>query len=199
MIRLFAAVFSLLFLLSQPVWAAEKHDHDESAHEETQEKHEHHDDDHAEAHDDDHDHADGEDDHSHHEATVDGVRTVHAWIQATSGTSALLFVEIQNKSDKDVKITGGETDIAESVDLVGFQLKDGETDFVALPSVPVKSGKELVLAPNGLALRLNGLKQSFKKGDEFEIEIEFDFGHIEMHAQVEAANAKQHSHAGHQH
>ncbi|MBN9671790.1 copper chaperone PCu(A)C [Roseibium aggregatum] len=197
MIRLFAAVFSVLFLLCQPVLALQKHDHDESAHEETHKEHEHHDD-HAEDHDD-HDHENGEDDHSHHEASVDGVRTVHAWIQATSGKSALLFVEIQNKSDKDVKITGGEADIAESVELVGFQLKDGETEFVALPSVPVKAGKELVLAPNGLALRLNGLKQPFKKGEEFEIEIEFDFGHIEMHVQVEAANATRHSHAGHQH
>ncbi|MES0881219.1 alkaline phosphatase [Roseibium sp. SCP14] len=41
------------------------------------------------------------------------------------------------------------------------------------------------------------LKRAFEKGDAFEIEMEFDFGHIEMHTRVEGANATRHSHAGH--
>jgi len=180
-------LLSLPFLLVQPVWAAEKHQASEAGHEHQ-----------AESHEDEHEH-EHEGDHSHHEGHAEGIRTVHAWIQATSDRTALLFVEIENNSANDIKITGGETDVAENVELVGFQLKDGEADYAVLPAVPVKAGKELMLAPNGLALRLNGLKRSFAKGEEFEIEIEFDFGHIEMHAQVEDANATQHSHAGHQH
>ena len=148
-------------------------------------------------HAEEHHHEEG--DHSHHEGEAAGVRTVHAWTRATSGAMALVFVDIQNKSDRDIAITGGKTEAAESVDLVGFQLKDGEPDYVVLPAVPIKAGAEMTLAPNGLALRLNGLKEELVLGTEHTIEIEFDFGHIAMFFQVEAADARTHSHVGHQH
>lgn len=111
----------------------------------------------------------------------------------------LLFVEIENGLGEEVRLVGGHTGIAGSVDPVGFRMKDGEADYAILPGVPVKSGKGLALPPNGLALRLNGFKQAFTRGEEFDVEIEFDSGHVEMHAQVETADAARHSHAGHQH
>lgn len=134
-----------------------------------------------------------------HTGELNGVHAVHAWVQAGNEDSKLLFVEIENESDADVMLVGGETEAAESVDLVGFTLKDGETVYETLPSVPIKAGTEMVLAPNGLALRLNGMREAMVEGTEHEIEIEFDIGHIEMHFQVEPAGASQHSHAGHQH
>ncbi|MCK5749894.1 copper chaperone PCu(A)C [Oricola sp.] len=138
-------------------------------------------------------------DHSHHEGGIDGVRTVHAWAQATTGKTALVFVDIDNESDRDIAVTGGESAIVSSVELVGFQLKDGEPVYVALPPVPIKAGTEMTLTPDGLALRLNGLATPLVEGDEHEIGIEFDFGHVEMLFQVEASDARHHSHAGHQH
>ncbi len=148
---------------------------------------------------DSHGHADGKEDQSHHEGEANGVRAVHAWTRATSESTTLVFVEIENKSDRNVSIVGGHAEWAEKAELVGFQLKDGEPDYVALPAVPVKAGTEMTLAPNGLALRFEGLKMPMEKGSEHEIEIEFDFGHIEMHMQVEDAGANNHSHVGHQH
>ncbi|MCK7612814.1 copper chaperone PCu(A)C [Roseibium sediminicola] len=173
---------SALFLFAQPAWASDtQKTSEEHTHEERYDK-------------------DGHDDeHTDHTASAHGVTALHAWIRATSEKEALLFVEINNGSDKDVKFLGAETEIADTVELVGFQLKNGEADYVALPVMPVKPGKELVLAPNGLALRLTGLKQDFEKGDSFKIELEFDVGHLDMTVQVEAENATQHSHAGHQH
>ena len=143
--------------------------------------------------------AEDHDDHSHHEGEVDGVRTVHAWARATTGKTAFVFVDIENESDRDIAITGGESEIASSVELVGFRLKDGEPDYVVLPPVPIKAGTEMVLTPDGLSLRLNGLATPLVQGEEHEIEIEFDFGHIEMFFQVEASDARHHSHVGHQH
>ena len=190
--RVFALLLSLLLLSLQPATGSDNHGHAKEDH-----GHEEH---HEDGHDEHSDHADDDhEEHPDHKGSANGVTALHAWIQATSESTALLYVEIENASDDEILITGAETDIAESVDLVGFQLKDGEADYLILPSVPIKPGKELVLAPNGLALRLNGLNQAFEKGDEFEIELEFDFGHVEMHVQVEAENATQHSHAGHQH
>jgi len=187
--RGFILLLSVLFVFAQPVRASGTHaSSDDHAHEEHHDEDGHQDDEHAE-HDDDED----------HKGSSNGVTALHAWIRATSGKEALLFVEIENGSDKDVRLIGAETPIADSVELVGFQLKDGEADYADLPAVPVRPGKDLILSPNGLALRLNGLKQGFEKGDTFQIELEFDAGHVDMTVQVEAADATQHSHAGHQH
>ncbi|MEO9528904.1 copper chaperone PCu(A)C [Roseibium sp.] len=175
--RAFLLLLSLLFLMPQPVVASDTHGA-------------------TKEHDHEEQHADEDGDHK---ASAHGVTALHAWIRATSGEDALLYVEIENGSDQDIRIVGGETAIADSVELVGFRMKDGEAGYAPLQPVPVKPGKELMLEPNGLALRLNGLTRSFGKGEEFEIEIEFDVGHVELHAQVEAADATRHSHAGHQH
>lgn len=184
--RVFVLLLSVLILLGPPVRASDT--------QQTSAEHAHED-----RHDEDGQHDDDHEEHSDHKGSTNGISALHAWIRATSGQEALLFVEIENGSDRDVRILGAETQIAEAVELVGFQLKDGEADYVVLPSMPVKPGKDLVLAPNGLALRLTGLKQAFEKGDSFEIELEFDVGPIDMTVQVEATDATQHSHAGHQH
>ncbi|MBZ8134569.1 copper chaperone PCu(A)C [Afifella sp. IM 167] len=138
-------------------------------------------------------------DHSHHEAELDGVHAVHAWTRATDADTALVFVDIENGSDRDVVLEGGESDIAEKVEIVGFVLKDGAPAWEPLPQMPLKAGRELKLAPNGLALRFTGVKEALHEGDEFEMEFHFDVGHLAMHVQVEAANAMHHSHAGHKH
>lgn len=146
---------------------------------------------------DGHDHEEGE--RSRHESEAHDVRAVHAWTRATSDMTALVFVEIENNADRDIAITGGESGVADSIELVGFQLKDGQPAYIALPPVPIKAGTAMTLTPDGLALRLNGVRQPLVKGEEHEIEIEFDFGHIGMLFQVEDADARNHSHAGHQH
>ncbi|GAB2184463.1 copper chaperone PCu(A)C [Roseibium sp. LAB1] len=186
--RALAVLLPLLFCLSHPAWASGTHTASEASHGNTETHRTH-----EEA---EHNH---EEDEDSHEGRSEGVRALHAWIRETSGTSALLFVNIENMSERQVKLIGGHTGVASQTQLVGFALKDGEPGYDALPPVPIQPGKTLALAPNALALRLGGLTRSFRKGEEFEIEIEFDFGHIEMHVQVESMNATRHSHAGHQH
>ncbi|MDQ0324680.1 copper(I)-binding protein [Rhodopseudomonas julia] len=171
-----AAAFAAIGLAASPATAQEKHGHAEES-----------------------GHTESHDDHSHHEAELHGVRLVHAWTRATSGTKALVFVDIQNKSEKNVVLEGGEADIAKTVELVGFQLKDSQPDYVALPKMPVTAGGEVKLSPNGLALRLDGLTQHLQQGDEFQMEFRFDTGHVDMFVQVEAEGAMHHSHVGHTH
>lgn len=148
----------------------------------------------AVAQDHDHDH-----DGDHHVSELNGVRTVHAWTRATSGPDALVFVEVGNRSAADAVLLGGECECAASVELVGFELKDGEGVYTPLPGVPVGPGHELMLEPEGLALRLTGLTAPLVQGGEIEMEFAFDIGHLDVHVEIGAANAKQHSHAGHKH
>ncbi len=140
-----------------------------------------------------------EDHDDHHVSELNGVRAVHAWTRSTSGNTALVFVDIENGSDAIVLIEGGHSEDAATVELVGFRLKDGQPVYEPVGSVPVSPGKEMQLAPERLALRLSGLRQPLEEGGEFEMEIVFDIGEIDVHVAVEAADATQHSHAGHSH
>ncbi|MGB0659999.1 MAG: copper chaperone PCu(A)C [Mangrovicoccus sp.] len=176
---------AILALIAAPVFAESHADHG----------HEHDHEDHAEAHHDD-DHDDHGDEHS---AELGGIHALHAWARATEEKIGFVFVEIENEGDAEVILTGAETEIAESVELVGFTLQNGTGVYQPIPAMPIAAGTHLELEPEGLAFRLTGLSTHLEQGEEFEIEFEFSTGHMEMHVQIEAANASQHSHAGHQH
>lgn len=177
------AAFLALLMLLAPAAVAQDHD-DRDDHNEEQHEHEH----------DDHDHED-----SDHVAELNGVRAIHAWTRATSGRTALVFVELENGTAGTVTLLGGEAGNAEMVTLVGFQLVDGEPTYVPLSEMPVGAEREVVLAPNGLALELAGLTGPLVEGEHFEMEIEFDIGHLPVVVEIESASATQHSHAGHNH
>ena len=141
-----------------------------------------------------HDHGPAE-----HVSELDGVRIVHAWTRATTGAEALIFFEIENRAGKSVSLSGGESEIGASVTLVGVRFKDGVSELVDLPAVPVKDGGDLHLDPEGLALRIDGLTQPLHEGDVIEIEVMLDIGHVDVDVEVEAEDATGHSHAGHSH
>ncbi|MCD7059843.1 copper chaperone PCu(A)C [Pelagibacterium xiamenense] len=171
-----------LALLATPVLAQEDHDHEGE---------------HGEEHHDDHgEHAGDDEDHV---SEANGVRAVHAWTNATHANQALVFVEIENASDAEVMLVGGKAENADSATLVGFALVDGEPLYAELPGMPVAAGGHVVLGPNGLAIELDGLSEDLHEGESFEMELDFDFGDLDIVVAVEAADATQHSHAGHQH
>jgi len=138
----------------------------------------------------------GDDDHL---SEVGDLRAVHAWARATDGAEAFVYVEIENKGDNPVSLEGGASEIAETVELVGFQLKNGEATYEVVPSVPVAPGRDLHLEPDGLALRLEGLRTALAVGEEFDLDIQTSIGVLEVHVEIEASNATSHSHAGHNH
>ena len=146
-----------------------------------------------------HDAADAGEDGEDHLATLGDVRLLHAWTRATGEDTALAFVEIENTGDSPVMLTGAESPIAERVELVGFRMENGTGGYEPLPGLPVAPGTAMILSPEGLALRLAGLSRDLEEGGSFPIEIVFEEGHLDMTGQVEAADARQHSHAGHAH
>lgn len=164
----------------------------------------------AHAHEDDHGH---EDDHEHdqehghdddpaaddHLSTIGDVRLLHGWTRATGDDSALIFVEIENDGTTPVTLIGGASDLAEGAVLVGFTTVNGAPTYQELPALPVAPGTEMVLAPQGVALRLEGLSRDLDEGDSFEVIISFAEADVALSVEVEAANATQHSHAGHAH
>ncbi|WP_051373234.1 copper chaperone PCu(A)C [Spiribacter curvatus] len=156
----------------------------------------------AENHDaDDHDGHDshGESRADHHLAVSDQLRVLHGWTRATDHDHARVFMEIENIADAPVRLTGGRSPIAANVELVGFSLVEGEGVYEPVSDVPVMPGRDLVLAPQALALALEDIEGPLIEGSAFPLALTTDRGRVEMTIVVEAADAQQHSHAGHAH
>lgn len=187
-----ALIIFMLFAAAGLAQADHAHDGDEPHHDHA---------DHAEGedhpHDDDHHH---EDEFADHKVELDGVTILHAWTQATEGDSARVFMEIENTGDVAVALHGAEAHgMADSITLMASPIKaDAAPETIG--EIDIAPGVEMELVPTGLYLALEGLTEPLHQGDSFEMHVEIaPLGEIEVVVEVEAANAKQHSHAGHAH
>lgn len=170
--RLLVAALALGLLTAQPLLAGDDHSHD-------------------------HDH---KDDAEAHLSEKDGVRILHAWTNATDGDSARIYMEIANESGQDVILLGGESEIGAGVALMGAPIRAGEDAPLPLDPFPIAAGTEMDLEPATLFLMIEGLTRTLAEGDDFDMHVELDpIGEIEIHVAVESANAREHSHAGHDH
>jgi copper(I)-binding protein len=142
----------------------------------------------------DHDH-----DHDAHVAEAEGVRVVHAWTPAVrAGADALLYMEIENRSDAEALLTGASA-LGEPLELVGFAYgADGEI-WRALPGLPVPAGGEVRLEPQVLALRLAAVPFDLVEGAGLEVEVALGDARLQAEVEIGAAGATAHSHAGHDH
>ena len=137
--------------------------------------------------------------HDDHVSTIGDVRLLHGWTRATRDDTALVFVEIENAGQVPVTLTGGSASFAETDSLVGFANVDGEPTYQNLAALPIAPGTEMVLSPQGVALQLAGLSDDLIEGESFEMTLSFAEAEVVLTVEVEAADALQHSHAGHAH
>jgi copper(I)-binding protein len=80
-----------------------------------------------------------------------------------------------------------------------MMLKDGTQAAQEIGPIEIPTG-DFVLDPGGVAIELVGLKTALAAGDEIELELHLKTaGELHLHADVEATDATQHSHAGHAH
>lgn len=135
-----------------------------------------------------------------HLSEKDGVRVLHAWANATDGEDAFLYLEIENEGDVEVTLVGAATDMAEDVHLIAIPPSGDAADMQEIESLPIPAGAEMELAPGGVAFELHGLTQALVEGEEFDAIFSLDpIGELEVHVEIEASDATQHSHAGHNH
>jgi hypothetical protein len=145
---------------------------------------------------DGHDHGAADEDHL---VEAEGLRILHGWARASDGPAAQLFMEIENTRDGAVILTGAEADWAQAARLVGAPIAaDGEA--VPLEEMEIAPGTTFDLTPDTVYIVVEGLTAPLEEGDTVEIEVEFaEIGHVGIAVEVEAADAGQHSHAGHAH
>ena len=141
----------------------------------------------------------GAEDHADHRAELGGLRALHAWTPASDAAETLVFVELRNEGSDPVTLTGGRTDAARAVTLVGFRLIDGAPGHEPVGPVPIAPGHRLHLEPDGLALRLAGLIAPLREGDTLALDLTTSLGTLAIQIAVEPPGATAHPHAGHSH
>lgn len=138
-------------------------------------------------------------DHSDHLAELDGVRILHAWTNATDENRAAVYMEIENETDAEMVLIGGDADIAANVHLMAMNFKNPGS-FVELRGLPIAAKTAFPLTAHSVFLELHDLTTPLPEGGGFDMHIVIEpVGEIEIHVEVEAADAADHSHAGHKH
>lgn len=200
LIATLSASFYFAACLAVPPAASQGTDSPEEGHGGVAERHEgegHHDgEEHheAETHHDDGMH--GEDQHAFR---VGDIEVEHPWSRATEDDQALVFMEIENSGAAD-QLLSASSEIADSAGIVGVQLREGELMTVDIGPIDIPAAGDFTLDPDGAAIELRGLHRALLQGEEFEIVVTFAAaGEVELHVAIEASDARQHSHAGHEH
>lgn len=135
-----------------------------------------------------------------HLAEVEGVRVLHAWTNAGDGDTAQVYMEIENTGDEASNLASASAEGAEMVTFVASPVRAEGGVPETLDGILLPPGVETVLEPRGLYVLLHDVAAPRAEGDELEMTLTFEpQGEVEVHVQVEAADATEHSHAGHSH
>ena len=142
------------------------------------------------------------DDHGEakHLAEAEGLRVLHAWTNAGAGDTAEVYMEIENAGDAPFTLASAHAEGVEMATIVAPPVNATGVVPETLDGLLLRPGVEMALEPNGLHVLLTGVEAPRKEGDEIDLTLVFEpQGEVEVHVQVEAEDATQHSHAGHSH
>ena len=141
-----------------------------------------------------------EDDHGDHLAEAESLRVLHAWTNAGAEDTAQVYMEIENTGEEPSNLTAASAEGVEMVTFVASPLQAVGGVPETLDGILLPPGVETKLEPRGLYVLLHGVEAPREEGGEVELTLTFEpQGEIEVHVQVEAADATEHSHAGHSH
>lgn len=134
-----------------------------------------------------------------HVFEIGGLEILHPWTNATTRDHAALFMEVHNDGAEGVEILGARLPEGLEGQLIGYRMKAGEMGFDPLPAIPVEPGSHLDFAPDGLAIRFDGLTAPLVEGGHWDVILRTSAGDIALEVMIEAEDARTHSHAGHAH
>lgn len=135
-----------------------------------------------------------------HVARVGELEIVHAWVRASHGPDGAAYMSIHNGGQSADRLLGGHAEIAEAVEVHGATMREGGMTSEPIGAMPIPAGADLDLEPAAVFLKLVGLREPLLEGGHFDMVIEFErAGSAEVEVSIEAADATEHSHAGHRH
>ncbi|GAB3488840.1 copper chaperone PCu(A)C [Marinomonas epiphytica] len=95
-------------------------------------------------------------------------------VPGSDNTAAYMLVE--NTSNKDVRIIGAQSDVAEFTELHTHTMDGDRMMMRHIEHLDIDSGESVRFAPNGYHVMLINLKQRLKHGEQATITFQYDDG-----------------------
>lgn len=106
-----------------------------------------------------------------------GIRATDAWARAAErGETSALYLVLENRGTRPVRLVGVDTDVAEHVELHRTVEEDGAMRMEPVEAVEVPPGGRVELAPGGYHVMLAGLRRPLRAGERFPLTLRFDDG-----------------------
>ena len=108
------------------------------------------------------------------DAVPGGLMLDHPWARATSPeqSNAAVYMQIHNSGDSDIVLHGGQSDIAERVEIHQSREENGLMTMAPLSkALVIPAGETLKLAPGGLHLMLFGVEGGLFEGEVFMVTL----------------------------
>lgn len=127
----------------------------------------------------------------------------HSWARAlpANAVNGAVYLHIHNLTQADDALLAASSPVAKSVELHTIEKAGDVMKMASVPSIEVKAGEHVELAPGGLHLMLFGLNKPFNEGDSFPVELTFaKAGKVSVNVQILAqapSAATEHEHMHH--
>lgn len=124
---------------------------------------------------------------------IKGTIGVHsAWARATppKAPAGGAFMTIANAGAQDDALVAAKAGVSKTVELHTHINDNGVMRMRAVPSIPVKAGEKVELAPGGLHVMLIGLEAPLEQGKSFPLVLVFEkAGEITVPVDIQAVGA----------
>ncbi|MBX6374695.1 MAG: copper chaperone PCu(A)C [Acetobacteraceae bacterium] len=139
--------------------------------------------------------------HAHDGHAPGGVTASQVWTRAVGATAptAAGYMTLRNHGTVADRLVGAETPAARSVEIHEQRMDDGVMRMRPLPDgILIPPGETATLGPGGVHLMLVGPTRALARGERVPLTLRFErAGEVRVELTVEAAGARQPSHAGH--
>lgn len=120
-------------------------------------------------------------------AAADTIEVDAPWVRATAPGQQVAAGFMHLTADADMKVVGGESVLAESVELHIMRMENGVMEMRQLPEIALPKGETVKLSPGGLHVMFIGLKQRIRVGTRVPLTLKVqgaDGKESELHLQL---------------
>ena len=104
---------------------------------------------------------------------TNNINISNAWSRALPATAknTAVFLTVNNNTKDAITLTGGHTDVAETLELHQHTHNNGVMQMRQLQTIDIAAGEKQQFSPGDYHIMLLGLKQPLLDGDNFELTL----------------------------
>ncbi|UXY15078.1 copper chaperone PCu(A)C [Chitiniphilus purpureus] len=129
-----------------------------------------------------------------HEFVAERLLIEHPWARASAPGAKVggVFMVFNNSEGEADALLAVKTPVAEQAELHSMRMEQGVMKMRQVPRIEIPAKGKQALAPGGLHVMLQGLKQPLKEGSQFPLTLTFErAGTVQVQVKVEALGAAQ--------